>query len=75
MVARTLLERHGGSMNKRYSFPGIVVTEPIKEEIEKPLIEGNYTTEAFCDGTSYDYAFSLCPSICLIACCILVLSH
>ncbi|XP_045112740.1 monocarboxylate transporter 5-like isoform X2 [Portunus trituberculatus] len=41
MVAKTLLERHGGNMHKRYSFPGIVVTspEPIKEETETPLIE------------------------------------
>lgn len=40
-VARTLLERHGGNMHKRYSYPGIVVTgpEPIKEETETPLIE------------------------------------
>lgn len=40
MVARALLERHGGSMHKRYSYPGIVVTgpEPIKEEVEKPLV-------------------------------------
>ncbi|XP_042208468.1 monocarboxylate transporter 14-like isoform X2 [Homarus americanus] len=39
--ARTLLERHGGNMHKRYSFPGIVLTgpEPIKEETETPLIE------------------------------------
>ncbi|XP_071531300.1 monocarboxylate transporter 5 isoform X2 [Panulirus ornatus] len=41
LVARTLLERHGGNMHKRYSFPGIMVTgpEPIKEETETSLIE------------------------------------
>lgn len=41
-VAKAFLERHGGSAHKRYSFPGIVVTNPdtIKEETETPLIEG-----------------------------------
>lgn len=47
-IARTLLERHGGNMHKRYSYPGIMVTgpEPIKEETETPLIEADSKEEA-----------------------------
>ncbi|XP_066942385.1 monocarboxylate transporter 14 isoform X2 [Macrobrachium rosenbergii] len=41
VLARTLLERHGGGTHKRYSFPGIVVSGPdtIHEETETCLIE------------------------------------
>lgn len=43
VMARTLLERHGGNANKRYSFPGIVVTGPdtIQEETETPLMDSS----------------------------------
>ncbi|XP_045582526.1 monocarboxylate transporter 14 isoform X2 [Procambarus clarkii] len=51
-LARALLERHGGNMHKRYSFPGIMVTgpEPIKEETETPLIESEGKDETASDG-------------------------
>ncbi|XP_068226998.1 monocarboxylate transporter 14-like isoform X2 [Palaemon carinicauda] len=41
VLARTLIERHGGGSHKRYSFPGIVVSGPdtIHEETETSLIE------------------------------------